>query len=395
MRNRPLFALSDDASAVSRWTYEISRRYQHVTDMTGFRGGTAVGFLFLMLLASSFKVSSSYSIISCQGIKCGPGYRCGSCPALGKPRPFCMRGKATIPTTVIGNLPFNKYSWLATHNSFSNTNAPLVSGVQRVTFYNQDDTVTTQLMNGVRGLMLDMYDFKGDVWLCHSPGGFCFSHTAFQPAINTLKEVEAFLARNPTEIVTIIIEDNVRTPHALTKLFTNAGLKKYWFPVSKMPQNGEDWPTVNQMVQLNHRLLVFSSVATKETREGIGYQWKYFLENEAGDAGLRPGRCPNRKESKPLNSKTASLVLMNFYTSLPSGDVVCKEHSAPLADMIRTCYRAAANRMPNFVAVDFYLRSGGGGVFDALDVMNGQGLCGCNNISACQPGRPFGSCKKV
>lgn len=92
--------------------------------------------------------------------------------------------------------------------------------------------------------------------------------------------MEAFLSANPTEIVTIIIEDYVHTSKGLTNLFTSAGLDKYWFPVSKMPKKGEDWPTVTDMVQQNHRLLVFTSVASKEAEEGIAYQWKYMLENE-------------------------------------------------------------------------------------------------------------------
>lgn len=101
-----------------------------------------------------------------------------------------------------------------------------------------------------------------------------------QPAINTLKEVEAFLGTNPTEIVTIIIEDYVHTPKGLTKLFTDAGLVNYWFPVSKMPKKGQDWPTVTDMVRQNHRLLVFTSDSSKEAGEGIAYQWRYMVENE-------------------------------------------------------------------------------------------------------------------
>jgi hypothetical protein len=38
------------------------------------------------------------------------------------------------------------------------------------------------LQNGVRALMLDTYDFKGDVWLCHSVGGKCNDFTAFVSA---------------------------------------------------------------------------------------------------------------------------------------------------------------------------------------------------------------------
>ncbi|TYJ04179.1 hypothetical protein E1A91_A12G076800v1 [Gossypium mustelinum] len=364
---------------------------------------TATGYLFLLLLFSSFiNIWSSCSNGSCQVVDscchstdCGPGLFCGNCPALGKTQPFCIRGQATIPTSVIGGLPFNKYSWLVTHNSFSIVGAPALPGVQRFTFYNQEDTVTNQLKNGVRGLMLDMYDFNGDIWLCHSFRGQCFNFTAFQPAINTLREVEAFLSKNPSEIVTIIIEDYVHTPKGLTKLFKNAGLDKYWFPVSKMPKKGEDWPTVTEMVKANHRLLVFTSVASKEEEEGIAYQWKYLLENEAGDPGVKPGSCPNRKESQPFNSKTASLFLMNYFPTYPVEDEACKEHSARLADRIRTCYKAAGSMMPNFLAVNFYLRSDGGGVFYDLDSMSGQRLCGCNTIAACQAGAPFGSCKNI
>lgn len=46
----------------------------------------------------------------------------------------------------VGGLPFNKYTWLMTHNSFSIVDAPSLQGVQRLTFYNQEDTVTNQLM---------------------------------------------------------------------------------------------------------------------------------------------------------------------------------------------------------------------------------------------------------
>jgi hypothetical protein len=35
------------------------------------------------------------------------------------------------------------------------------------------------LQNGIRGLMLDMYDFENDVWLCHSFNGACYNYTAF------------------------------------------------------------------------------------------------------------------------------------------------------------------------------------------------------------------------
>lgn len=101
-----------------------------------------------------------------------------------------------------------------------------------------------------------------------------------QPAINVLKEIQVFLEANPSEIVTIIIEDYVTSPKGLTKVFNAAGLRKYWFPVSRMPKNGGDWPTVDDMVQKNQRLVVFTSKAAKEASEGIAYEWRYLVENQ-------------------------------------------------------------------------------------------------------------------
>lgn len=38
------------------------------------------------------------------------------------------------------------------------------------------------MQNGVRGFMLDMYDFQNDIWLCHSAQGQCYNFTAFVSA---------------------------------------------------------------------------------------------------------------------------------------------------------------------------------------------------------------------
>lgn len=88
------------------------------------------------------------------------------------------------------------------------------------------------------------------------------------------------MSQNPSEIVTIIIEDYVHAPKGLSKLFADAGLVKFWYPVSEMPRNGMDWPSVTDIVAKNHRLLVFTSDASKEASEGIAFQWHYILENE-------------------------------------------------------------------------------------------------------------------
>lgn len=103
-----------------------------------------------------------------------------------------------------------------------------------------------------------------------------------QPAINVLKEIQMFLQANPSEVITIFIEDYVTSPMGLTRVFNASGLMKYWFPVSRMPKNGENWPLLSDMITRNLRLLVFTSKSSKEASEQIAYEWRYVVENQCG-----------------------------------------------------------------------------------------------------------------
>ena len=73
-----------------------------------------------------------------------------------------------------------------------------------------------------------------------------------------------------------------------------------------------------------------------------------------GDGGMEAGNCPNRGESSPLNDTSKSLVLVNYFRTVPLKLLACGENSDDLIDMLYTCYTAAGNRFANFVAVDFY-----------------------------------------
>ncbi|XP_017214955.1 PI-PLC X domain-containing protein At5g67130 [Daucus carota subsp. sativus] len=317
---------------------------------------------------------------------CEAGLYCFSCPQ-GFSGSKCVRSSVTNQFSLLNNtLPFNKYAFLTTHNSYAIEDEPLHTPIPRLCPFNQEDNVTMQLNNGVRALMLDTYDFQDDIWLCHSFNGNCHDYTAFEPAMDTLIEIEAFLSANPSEIVTLILEDYVHTPNGLTKLFTDAGLMKYWFPVTSMPQNGQDWPLVSDMVANNQRLLVFTSIESKQADEGIAYQWNFMVENQYGDGGMEAGNCPNRGESSPLNDTSKSLVLVNYFRTVPLKLLACGENSDDLIDMLYTCYTAAGDRFANFVAVDFYKRSEGGGTFQAVDTLNGELLCGCNDVHSCEQG---------
>lgn len=69
---------------------------------------------------------------------------------------------------------------------------------------------------------------------------------------------------------------------------------------------------------------------------------------------MKEGSCTNRGESSALDDKTKSLVLVNYFPTVPLKELACENNSKNLLDMLQTCHGAAANRWPNFVAVDFY-----------------------------------------
>jgi len=83
---------------------------------------------------------------------------------------------------------------------------------------NQRRAIPTQLLDGVRGLMLDVHDWEGGTWLCHGDCRF-----GRQPLAEGLAEAAAFLAGHPREVLVVTFESYVSAA-ALRCGFSEGGL---------------------------------------------------------------------------------------------------------------------------------------------------------------------------
>lgn len=90
------------------------------------------------------------------------------------------------------------------------------------------------------------------------------------------------------------------------------------------------------------------------TKANSSYRVNLFLNFSDGDEGMKAGSCPSRAESPPMNTKTISLIVQNYFPDNPDFSTSCRDNSAPLRNMVKTCYDASVKRWPNYIAVDFY-----------------------------------------
>jgi len=196
------------------------------------------------------------------------------------------------------------------------------------------------------------------------PGAFlCHIHCAFgaQPLVDALTEVRDFLVANPTDVVTLIIQDDI-TPAETADAFDTAGLTR--FVHTQHP--GAPWPTLGEMIDRGERLVVF---AENEDPPPPWYANAFVAMQETPFLFLSPGQfscATNRGDPR------APLFLMNHWIQRIAPDrtdAVRVNRLDVLVDRARQCQQERGLR-PNFLAVNFYDI---GDVVRAADVLNRVG----------------------
>jgi hypothetical protein len=237
----------------------------------------------------------------------------------------------------------------------------------------QDATIAEQLDGGIRALLLDAHfwtdvvsaeqltradplvsravaqqviDRGGDrlrardgVFLCHNVCAF-----GGKPFADGLADVRRFLQRNPDEVVTIILQDEVPRADATT-VFEEAGLGRYLYD----PADDARWPTLGELIERNRRLIVF---AENEGPPPGWYQQAFarMADTPFGFPSPQAMTCDHNR-----GPDDADLLLMNHWVSRAAPDraTAAVVNAAPfLRSRIDAC-RAERHQLPNFVAVDF------------------------------------------
>jgi hypothetical protein len=245
---------------------------------------------------------------------------------------------------------YDEVAYPTTHNAMSSAEDHWVAP-------NQVVNMGSQLADGVQAFMIDVYDYRGDIYLCH---GYC--EIGSRRYVEALTELREFLDSNPGLVFTLIIENYVEgDDHAAA--FAESGLDEllYRYP-------GGAWPTLGELVAANERVVVMADERF-DPDLGVLYMWDVAYETDWDNGSLEELDCSLRR-GDPDND----LFILNHFVhmpppvSLPSRDIAEEVNANPFfLDEAREC-EAATGSLPNFVTVDFHSI---GDLFAVVDALNG------------------------
>ena len=203
-----------------------------------------------------------------------------------------------------------------------------------------------------------------------------FTPCAIDPAArsleNVLKEIKAFLDKNPREVFTIMLESTV--PFDLVgQEFQKVGLDRY----AHVQDKTKLWPTLQEMVESGKRLVVFgggSRYAWMLQKRDFFYETSYSFSSKSALEKSVTIKKNNNYAQRNVASKNKLCEINNFLTiglaGLPgAADVVNKK------SVLRKRVKIIGDGekvFPNFINTDFTQRPQGD-VFDVVDEINGVG----------------------
>ena len=187
----------------------------------------------------------------------------------------------------LDSVNYADYRYVGAHNAFTD---PHFFKIAR----QQDQPILGQLSYGVRGLMLDTYNWnQGWPFTLVGPSGakVCLSHNApgfvalvqkgtnkYQSLKYELRRVVEFMRANPQAIITIILEnyaDLLTTAKEIKEVMVEAKYDVLFRPADFI---NNQWQTLGWMRQTNKRLVIFTQ---RSSNTDVTFnQFSRMLENQ-------------------------------------------------------------------------------------------------------------------
>lgn len=263
-----------------------------------------------------------------------------------------------IPETCNGHVelcdrPVDEIAFPGAHNAMSNREEGWAGP-------NQTYGLERQLEDGVRVFLLDVYEEKGTLKLCHT---LCpLGERDFDDALWAFRD---FLRANRGEAIFFILEDYVPGPDIVEAL-TARGLDEYVYD----PTAHDTWPALGELIENNTRLIVSAENQGGNADEPTWYvnawdimfdnPWTYKKGEDAFSCELKRGSTDN--DLYLLNHWYSNALGMSDEDNAAEANSkeVLLEHAEACKDM--------HDRIPNFIAVDHYAE---GDLFEVVDILNG------------------------
>ena len=280
----------------------------------------------------------------------GSGHRptLGASPAATTATPAASTSATppAITPRVLSDKRYDEVVFAATHNSYNHAGAFL--------FPNQDHSITRQLEDGVRALMIDVHPYsgidprqRGRPWVFHSSWLL-----GSQSLESVLAEVKTFLDGHPLAVTTLILESYISVD-AMAPAFRNSGLDRYFH----VQPAGAPWPTLGAMVSQDTRLVVLN-----DERDTTGnHPWSHYVWDLAVETAFTAHTLADLDSRLNRGHAGNDLFIVNHFlttSTLGTGDRDLSD-AANAAAFLGTRLQSAwtdTGKIPNFVVVDFHDR---------------------------------------
>lgn len=333
-------------------------------------------------------------------------------------------------SAALWNKKYNEATYACTHNGSSYMACPV---------QNQDVPLSKQLESGIRATKIHVWNTKeGEAYVCHGvgkdifsgpyldkvvekvpslfqgwardalkqmepinelvaeafkaaygdenkPGVIPFNHCVFDPSRKPLQqllgEIREFLAKNPCDVVTLIVEDHTKNLSLLAQAFEKAGLIQNLH----IQDSSKEWPTLGAMIEANKRLVVF--VHGDDSLEYNKYPWMHHIWSFAwdtewnftdigalknGENDVVPKRGRASYDSRNQGNRNKIFIVHHFVTPASGG---CKKSAKKVNN--KAVLQARIDRLknqtgciPNIIQVDFF-QYPNNDVFEIVNALNG------------------------